>query len=76
MTPSGIEPATFRLLPQPTAPPRASLNKLYKNKFAPSDFFLFPKLKMKLKGRRFQTEEIQAESRAVLNTLRENDFQE
>ena len=43
---------------------------------APSDFFLFPKLKMKLKGRSFQTEEIQAESEAVLNTLRENDFQE
>jgi hypothetical protein len=34
-------------------------------------------MKMKLKGRRFQTlEEIQAESRAVLNTLRENTFQE
>jgi len=32
----------------------------------PSDFFLFPKLKMKLKGRRFQTvEEIQAELQAV-----------
>ena len=32
---------------------------------------------MKLKGRIFQTlEEIQAESQAVLNTLRENDFQE
>ena len=31
---------------------------------------------MKLKGRRFQTEEIQAESQAVLNTLWENDFQE
>ena len=43
---------------------------------APSDFFLFPKLKMKLKRRRFQTEEIQAETQAVLNTLRENDFQE
>ena len=44
---------------------------------APSDFFLFPKLKMKPKGRRFQTlEEIQAESQAVMNTLRENDFQE
>jgi len=43
---------------------------------APSDFFLFPKLKMKLKGRRYQTEEIQAQSQAVLNTLRENDFQE
>jgi hypothetical protein len=32
---------------------------------------------MKLKGRRFQTlEEFQAESQAVLNMLRENDFQE
>ena len=31
---------------------------------------------MKLKGRRFQTEEIQAESQAVPNTVRENDFQE
>jgi len=32
---------------------------------------------MKLKGRRFQIlEEIQTESQAVLNTLRENDFQE
>ena len=32
---------------------------------------------MKLKGRKIQTlEEIQAESQAVLNTLRENDFQE
>ena len=39
--------------------------------------FLFPKLKMKLKGRRFQTvEDIQAELQAVLNTLGENDFQE
>jgi len=44
---------------------------------APSDFFLFPKLKVKLKGRRFQMlDEIQAQSQAVLNTLRENDFQE
>jgi len=49
----------------------------YSPDLATSDFFLFPKLKMKLKGRRFQTvEEIQAESLAVLNTLRENDFQE
>jgi hypothetical protein len=41
------------------------------------NFFLIPKLKMKIKGRRFQTlEEIQAEPQAVLNTLRENDFQE
>ena len=50
---------------------------LYSPDLTLSDFFLFPKLKMKLKGRRFQTmEEIQAESQTVLNTLRENDFQE
>jgi len=49
----------------------------YSPDLAPCDFFLFPKMKMKLKGRRFQTlEEIQAESQAVLNTLRKNDFQE
>jgi len=49
----------------------------YSSDLPPSDIFLFPKLKIKLKGRRFQTmEEIQAESQAVLNTLRENDFQE
>ena len=44
---------------------------------APSDFLLFPKLKMKLKGRRFQPlQENQAESQVVLNTQREIDFQE
>jgi len=49
----------------------------YSPDLAPSDFFLFPKPKTKLKGRKFQTlEEIQAEMHAVLNTLQENDFQE
>jgi transposase len=49
----------------------------YSPDLAPSNFFLLPKLKMKLKGRRFQTvEEIQAESQASLDTLVENDFQE
>jgi hypothetical protein len=44
---------------------------------APYDFFLFPKMKLKLKGRRFDTtEEIQAESQRVLDTPTENDFQE
>jgi histone-lysine N-methyltransferase SETMAR len=48
----------------------------YSPYLALSDFFLFPKLKMELKGRRFQTVEgVQAESQAVLTTLRENDFQ-
>ena len=48
----------------------------YSPDLAACNFFLFPKLKMRLKGRRFQTEEIPAELQAVLNTLRENDFQE
>ena len=64
----GFWPITTWLLPYPP----------YSPDLAPSDFFLFPELKMKLKGRRFQTlEEIQAESEGVLmNTLREYDFQE
>ena len=42
---------------------------------APCDFFLFPKMKLKLKGRRFDTsEEIQAETQKVLDTLTEKDF--
>jgi hypothetical protein len=41
------------------------------------DFFLLPKMKLKLKGRRFDTiEKIQAESQKVLDILREKDFQE
>jgi hypothetical protein len=43
---------------------------------APRDFFLFPKIKIKLKGRRFDTiEENQAKSQRVLDTLTENNFQ-
>jgi hypothetical protein len=34
------------------------------------DFFLFPKMKLKLKERRFDTTEIKAESKRVLNTDR------
>jgi hypothetical protein len=42
---------------------------------APYDFALFPKLKTKLKGRRFETEsDIQRESQAVLHSVKENDF--
>jgi hypothetical protein len=41
------------------------------------DFFLFPKMKLKLKGRRFDTiEEIKAESQRVIDTLIEKDFPE
>ncbi|PNF28249.1 hypothetical protein B7P43_G06650 [Cryptotermes secundus] len=44
---------------------------------APCDFFLFPMMKIKLKGRRFDTVgEIQAETQTVLNTLTKKDFQD
>jgi hypothetical protein len=44
---------------------------------ASCEFFPFPKMKLKLKGRRFCTiEEIQAESQRVLDTITEKDFQE
>jgi hypothetical protein len=40
-------------------------------------FFLLPKMKLKLKGRRFDTiEDIQAETQKMLDTLTEKDFQE
>jgi hypothetical protein len=43
----------------------------YSPDLAPCDFFLFPKMKLKLKGRRFDTtEEIQSESQTVLDTDR------
>jgi hypothetical protein len=49
----------------------------YSPDLAPCDFFLFPKMKLKLKRRRFDTiEEIQAESQRVLDTLTEKDFQD
>jgi hypothetical protein len=49
----------------------------YSSDLAPRDFFLFPKMKLKLKGHQFDTnQEIQAESQRVLDTLTEKDFQE
>jgi hypothetical protein len=43
----------------------------YSPDLAPRDFFLLPEIKLKLKGRRFDTiEEIQAESQRVLDTDR------
>jgi hypothetical protein len=43
----------------------------YSSDLSPCDFFLFTKMKLKLKGRRFDTiEEIQAESHRVLDTDR------
>jgi hypothetical protein len=42
---------------------------------APCDFALFPKLKMKLKGRRFQTvPDIRRELQVILDSIKENDF--
>jgi hypothetical protein len=42
---------------------------------APCDFILLPKLKMKLKGRRFETvPDSQRKSQAVLDSNKENDF--
>jgi hypothetical protein len=44
---------------------------------APCDFFLFPKIKLNLKGRRFDSiEEIQTESQRVLDTVTGKDLQE
>jgi hypothetical protein len=41
----------------------------------PCVFAFFPKLKMKLKGRRFETgSDIRRESQAVLDSIKENDF--
>jgi hypothetical protein len=43
--------------------------------YSPDLLALFPKLKMKLKGRRFETmSDIQRESQAVLKSIKENDF--
>jgi hypothetical protein len=50
-------------------------NLPYSPAIAPCDFALFPKFKIKLKGRRFQTQsDIQRESQAVLDSIKENDF--
>jgi hypothetical protein len=49
----------------------------YSPDLAPCDFFLFPKMKLQSKGRRFDTiEEIQTESKRMLDTLTEKEFQE
>jgi len=50
---------------------------LYSPDLEPCDFFLFPKMKFKLKGRRFDTiEDILAETQKVLDTLTEKNFQD
>jgi len=48
----------------------------YSPDLAPCEFFLFPKLKLRMKGRRFNTiEEIQEESQRVLDTIPKRDVQ-
>jgi histone-lysine N-methyltransferase SETMAR len=48
----------------------------YSPDLAPCDFFLFPKIKLQLKGRRFDgVEKIQRESQNAPGTLRDQDFQ-
>jgi transposase len=49
----------------------------YSPDLAPCGFFFFPKMKLKLKGRWFDTiEEIQAELQRLLDTMTEMVFQE
>jgi hypothetical protein len=49
----------------------------YSPDLAPCDFFLFPKMKLKLKRCRVDTiEEIKTESQRVLDTLTVKDFKE
>jgi hypothetical protein len=48
----------------------------YSPDLAPADFFLFPKMKMQLKGRRFHSvADIQHESQKVMDSLTQNDFE-
>jgi histone-lysine N-methyltransferase SETMAR len=47
----------------------------YSLDLAPCDFALLPKLRMKLKGRCFETvSDIRRESQVVLDSIKENDF--
>jgi hypothetical protein len=48
----------------------------YSPDLAPADFFLFPKRKMRLKGRRFHSvADIQRKSQKVIDLLTQNDFE-
>jgi len=49
----------------------------YSRDLAPCDFYVFPKMKLRLKGRRFASiEEVEAESQQILNTLTPVDLNE
>ena len=48
----------------------------YSPDLAPSDFFLFPKIKEKLKGRHFEdTDDIRSTTKAALKVIPQNQFQ-
>jgi hypothetical protein len=58
-------------LRQLTSDDETFLSRVITGDLVPCDFFLFPKIKLQLKGRRFDTiEEIQAESQRMLYTDR------
>jgi hypothetical protein len=46
----------------------------YSPDLAPCDIDLFPKLKMKLKGHSETVPDIERESQAILDSIKENDF--
>jgi hypothetical protein len=47
----------------------------YSSVLAPCDFALFPKLKMKLKERHFETvSDVQTESQMILDSIKKNGF--
>jgi len=48
----------------------------YSSDLAPCDFFLFLRMKLKVKGRRFHVTEIQEESLTILHTIPKSQFQQ
>jgi hypothetical protein len=48
----------------------------YSPDLAPCDFFLFPRIKMKLKGRRFDDDTIKMNTTRELNMLSREDFKD
>jgi len=52
------------------------LHPAYSPDLAPCDFYVFPKMKLRLKGRCSSIEEVQAKSQQILNTLTLADFNE
>jgi hypothetical protein len=53
------------------------LHRAYSPDLAPCDFYVFPKMKLRLKGRRIVSiEEVQTGSQKVLKTLTPTDFNE